>query len=88
MGPEEPIYGYLTVCSEVKNVTESKHVHTHQHIRMFIHRYMVLKVHLNISQTTDTTDYRKKKKLAKLKGTEYEGRVLLTVENLKNSISL
>ena len=32
MGPEDSIYGYLTLWSEAKNMTSSKRVRTYYHI--------------------------------------------------------
>ena len=60
------------------NMMSSKSVRTCHHIRMFLCRSMVLKIHSNIGQTPVKTVDRKKKSMAK-----FGGRALFTVENFK-----
>ena len=76
LAPEDPIYLYLGQM--YVNMMSSKGVRTRHHIRRFLRRSLVPKIHTNTGETPGTTAEGKKKSMAKS-----EGRDFLTVDTLK-----
>ena len=54
------------------NMTSSKGVRTRHHIRRFLHRYLVLKIHPNAGQTPGIGAKGEKKNMAKSAGGPFE----------------
>ena len=54
-----------------KNMTQSKGVRTRHHIRRFLHKPPVLKIHLNARQTPGTSVKGKMKNMAKSEGAPF-----------------
>ena len=68
MGPEYPIYGYLTQWSEIQKTASSERVRTRHHMRRFLRKSLALKINPNTGQMTGTTDEGKKKNMTMSEG--------------------
>ena len=69
--PEDPIYLYLTGWADVHKFDFIKYVLTRHHIRRFLPRSLILKIHPNTGQTPGN-----KAEWKKTNKDKYEGRAL------------